>query len=291
LRSGNSHSPLADSFSSAVRWAHQHLPIDHITIGVVVFIFGFFGAQINAGMGWLAFGLGILLLTWRTRMPAGLRALIYFVALAPILYWFDRVSKLLFRHPAGDDATSTLELVFRFGFAAASVIGLLVVVRHRTQGRVRLSGGRNSAASQGGEKWSNIPSKRFRDLGGMHEEKRRIARIVENRLHPERSAIHGVVLQGILLYGPRGTGKTAIAEATAGEFRINYWYINPNQFVEQWIGTSEANIRDAFARAYRNRPILLFLDEIDSIGTQRQQLGKNDDRGGAASFTTRLSRN
>jgi SpoVK/Ycf46/Vps4 family AAA+-type ATPase len=92
----------------------------------------------------------------------------------------------------------------------------------------------------------------------------------------------GVVLQGILLYGPRGTGKTAIAEATAGEFRINYWYINPNPFVGGYIGDSEANIRGAFSRAYRNRPILLFLDEIDSIGTQRQQLGKNDDTGGAA---------
>ena len=91
---------------------------------------------------------------------------------------------------------------------------------------MRATVGQNSAVSQERERWSNIPSKTFRDLGGMHEEKRRIARIVENRLHPERSAKHGVIQNGILLYGPRGTGKTAIAEATAVEFRINYWLIS-----------------------------------------------------------------
>jgi transitional endoplasmic reticulum ATPase len=116
----------------------------------------------------------------------------------------------------------------------------------------------------------------------MHEEKRRIARIVENRLHPERSARHGVTQNGILLYGPRGTGKTAIAEATAGEFRINYLFISPNQLIERWIGSSEANIRSTFQQALEHRPVLLFIDEIDSIGTTRQQLGKNDDKGGGA---------
>src|SRR6202050_4640601 len=52
--------------------------------------------------------------------------------------------------------------------------------------------------------------------------------------------------------------------------------------MERWIGSSEANIREAFARAYAHRPVLFFLDEIDSIGTQRQQLGRNDDVGGGA---------
>ncbi|MBV9081866.1 MAG: AAA family ATPase, partial [Acidobacteriaceae bacterium] len=93
---------------------------------------------------------------------------------------------------------------------------------------------------------------------------------------------HGIVQNGILLYGPRGTGKTAIAEATAGEFRINYWYVGGSQFFGRYIGTSEANIRDGFYQAYCNRPVLLFIDEIDSIGTRRQQLGRGDDTGGAA---------
>ena len=116
----------------------------------------------------------------------------------------------------------------------------------------------------------------------MDEQKRRISAVVQNRLHPERFKQHGVVQNGILLYGPRGTGKTFLAEATAGEFGINYWYAKPTSLVERWIGSSEANIRETFARAYAHRPVLFFLDEIDSIGTQRQQLGRDDDRGGGA---------
>ena len=123
---------------------------------------------------------------------------------------------------------------------------------------------------------------RFRTSAACTNEKRRIAAVVNNRLHPEKFAKHGVVQNGILLYGPRGTGKSFIAQATAGEFRINFWHISPNTLIESWVGGSEANIREAFDRAHRNRPILIFIDEIDSIGTQRQELGRSDDTGGAA---------
>jgi len=265
------------SFSQATRTATPGF----LALSLLL-LFGVFGTPISVGMAWLAIGPGILLLTWNARWKAAilLRVLFYVFSLTMLdVVLFH--GKLLFP-PAEANAAPTVEPLFRYGFLTAAVIGLLVVLLHRPRGRVRATVGQNSAASQERERWSNIPSKTFRDLGGMHEEKRRIARIVENRLHPERSAKHGVIQNGILLYGPKGTGKTAIAEATAGEFRINYWYINPNQFVGGSIGDSEANIRDAFSRAFRNRPILLFLDEMDSIGTQRQQLGKNDDRGGAA---------
>ena len=110
----------------------------------------------------------------------------------------------------------------------------------------------------------------------------RISAVVQNRLYPERFKQHGVIQNGILLYGPRGTGKTFLAEATAGEFKINYWYAKPTSLIESRIGNSEANIRETFSRAYAHRPVLFFLDEIDSIGTQRQQLGRNDDVGGGA---------
>jgi transitional endoplasmic reticulum ATPase len=249
-----------------------------ITIGWSVVIFGFFEAQFRSpAAAWLAWCIGILLLTWHSRwMNAVLRGFICLMAVAIFdVRWFG-AGKLSPLFPFAG------EPLFVYGFRTAYVIGLFVVLLHRPRGRVRATVGQNSAASQERERWSNIPSKTFRDLGGMHEEKRRIARIVENRLHPERSAKHGVIQNGILLYGPRGTGKTAIAEATAGEFRINYWLISPNTLVEPWVGNSEANIRSTFQRALENRPIVLFIDELDSIGTQRQQLGKNDDKGGAA---------
>ena len=81
--------------------------------------------------------------------------------------------------------------MFRYGFAAAAVLGLVIVVRHRGSGRPRpifAGAGEHKMEAQ---------------VGGMDEEKRRIAAIVNNRLHPEKAAKHGVQ-NGILLYGPRG---------------------------------------------------------------------------------------
>ncbi|HLH32365.1 MAG TPA: AAA family ATPase [Terriglobia bacterium] len=287
MGSGNQSSEVANSLASTLKRLREHVPADHITIGILVFLFGFFGSQISMAMGMFAFGFGLLLFTWHMRMRGAFRALIYFVAVIPVLYWFDKAGVFLFppAHATGTHSqVSTAELLFRYGFAAAAVLGLVIVVRHRGSGRPRPifagTGSRSATAAQ--QTWSNIPKETFQDVGGMEGEKRRIAAIVNNRLHPEKAVKHGVVQNGILLYGPRGTGKTFIARATAGEFKINFWYINPNTFVGGPIGNSEANIREAFQRAFQNRPILLFIDEVDSIGTQRQQLGRDDDRGGAA---------
>src|ERR1035437_10353743 len=166
---------------------------------------------------------------------------------------------------------------------ALAVGGLIFVIRHRPRScRVEAAAGGSGNRQNSQPRWSNVPVRTFADVGGMDEQKRRISAVVQNRLHPERFKQHGVVQNGILLYEPRGTGKTFLAEATAGEFKINYWYAKPTSLIESRIGNSEANIRDTFARAYAHRPVLFFLDEIDSIGTQRQQLGRNDDRGGGA---------
>ncbi|MBV9084993.1 MAG: hypothetical protein JOZ62_20125, partial [Acidobacteriaceae bacterium] len=195
MRSGNAASNFVQCVASGLRRVRKCVPADHIAIGVLVVLFAFFGFRINVGMGWLAFGLGLLLLTWHTPMRAGLRALIYLMALCPILFWFDRIARFLFHpvHSSAGDVSSTPELLFRYGFAAAAVLGLLIVVRHRAQAGVGTSAGQQRGTSQREQsQWSHIPKTTFRDLGGMHEEKRRIARIVENRLHPERTAEHGI---------------------------------------------------------------------------------------------------
>lgn len=183
------------------------------------------------------------------------------------------------------DSASPLELVYGLVFAAAAIGGLIFVIRHRPQSAGIQAGGQTSRDRQATPpRWSNIPSRTFADVGGMEAEKRRISAVVLNRLHPERFKQAGVVQNGILLYGPRGTGKTFLAEATGGEFKINYWYAKPTGLYERCVGSTEANIRDAFARAYAHRPVLFFLDEIDSIGTQRQQLGRGGDTGGGRHY-------
>ncbi|MGH9353431.1 MAG: AAA family ATPase, partial [Terriglobia bacterium] len=111
-----------------------------------------------------------------------------------------------------------------------------------------------------------VPKFRFADVGGMEEAKQQIREVVESRLHPEKYAAYGVVRNGILLYGPRGSGKTFLAEATAGEFGLDFHYVSPTKFITMWLGESEASLRGAFARALENRPSLLFIDEIDALG-------------------------
>ena len=125
------------------------------------------------------------------------------------------------------------------------------------------------------------PSVTFADVGGMEEAKQQIREIVENRLHPGKLRKYGVVRNGILLHGPRGSGKTFLAEATAGEFKLDYFYVSSTQLLDMWIGSSADKIRQTFAAANMRRPVLVFIDEIDSLGGGRAVGIGPGDRGSA----------
>ena len=136
------------------------------------------------------------------------------------------------------------------------------------------------------------PALTFADVGGLEHAKKQIRELVQANLNAKKLGDYGVFRNGILLHGPRGTGKTFLAEATAGEFGLKYLYVSAASLVGRYVGTTEGNIEEAFARAKAERPVILFVDEIDAVGTKRQQLGDADDTGGAArmynSTTNRL---
>ncbi|MCC6367581.1 MAG: AAA family ATPase [Bryobacterales bacterium] len=150
----------------------------------------------------------------------------------------------------------------------------------------------------GGGRWASSgdqltkPALTFADVGGLEEAKKQIRDLVLANLNGKKFGQYGVFRNGILLHGPRGTGKTFLAEATAGEFGLKYLYVSAASLVGRYVGTTEGNIEEAFARAKAERPVILFVDEIDAVGTKRQQLGEADDTGGAArmynSTTNRL---
>jgi transitional endoplasmic reticulum ATPase len=122
---------------------------------------------------------------------------------------------------------------------------------------------------------------RFADVGGMEEAKQQIRELVESKLNPGKYRKYGMVRNGILLYGPQGSGKTFLAEATAGEFRLNYHYVSLPQVESMWHGETGANIRNEFRDASCRKPVLLFIDEIDSLGTGRQPMGGTGDPSGS----------
>jgi transitional endoplasmic reticulum ATPase len=115
------------------------------------------------------------------------------------------------------------------------------------------------------------PTLRFSDVGGLDAAKQQILQLARTRLHAQQFANRGIVQNGILLYGPQGTGKTLLAEATAGELGLKYVYVSGVALNGMWIGETENNIRRVFAEAARGRT-LLFLDEMDALGGARQTL-------------------
>ncbi|HRJ17451.1 MAG TPA: ATP-binding protein [Bryobacteraceae bacterium] len=122
-----------------------------------------------------------------------------------------------------------------------------------------------------------IPHVRFRDVGGSSQAKREIDVVAGNRF---RRGGHGVVRNGVLLYGPQGTGKNLLAEATAGEFRASFHHVRCPELVSMGIGSTAGEIRRVFDLAAQNRPVVLFLDEVDSVGSRKQPQGVGTDAGG-----------
>ena len=104
----------------------------------------------------------------------------------------------------------------------------------------------------------------------MDEAKEQIRQVVKAHLSPEKYQRYGITRNGILLYGPRGTGKTFLARATAGEFGLNFAYVSAPQLLNRWTGATSENIHAVFAQATARKPVLFFLDEIDALGAGRQ---------------------
>ena len=278
----------AESLVSRLENVVRRLSSERLTVAIILLVLGVFAFQLSPWLAWFTIGTGLVLLTWHAKIRGTYRGLLYFLALIPVLHWFNSINEFLFHEDAvsgmvlSRDSAPPLESVYGLAFAAAAIGGLIFVIRHRPNSpSVRAAAARSSRPLSAEPRWSNIPARTFADVGGLEREKQRISAIVNNRLHPERFKQHGVEQNGILLYGPRGTGKTFLAEAVAGEFRMNYWYVRPTSLMESLIGSSEANIRSTFAKAYAHRPVLFFVDEIDSIGSQRQELTRTNDPTGS----------
>jgi transitional endoplasmic reticulum ATPase len=107
----------------------------------------------------------------------------------------------------------------------------------------------------------------FASLGGLDEVKRLIDAVIEHaHLHDDIYEQVGLAPpRGILLVGPSGTGKTAIARALSGEKQIPLIAIDGPQLYSKWLGESEKALREVFKKARRAAPCLLFFDTIDAI--------------------------
>lgn len=120
----------------------------------------------------------------------------------------------------------------------------------------------------------SAPGARLADVGGMDEVKRRLElSFLAPLRNPELRARFGKSMRGgLMLWGPPGCGKTFIARALAGELGASFYEVGLSDVLDMWIGSSERNLHAVFDTARRNRPCVLFFDEIDAIGQKRTQL-------------------
>lgn len=113
----------------------------------------------------------------------------------------------------------------------------------------------------------------YEDIGGLKPQLQRIREMIELPLrYPEVFEQLGIdAPKGVLLYGPPGCGKTAIARAIAHETEANFYSISGPEIVHKFYGESEAQLRKIFTEAGRKGPSIIFLDEIDAIAPKREQ--------------------
>jgi len=124
------------------------------------------------------------------------------------------------------------------------------------------------------------PDVRYEDIGGMDVQKQEVREAVELPLtHHELYAQIGIdPPRGVLLYGPPGTGKTMMAKAVANATTATFISVVGSEFVQKYLGEGPRMVRDVFRLARENAPAIVFIDEIDAIGTKRYDSQTGADR-------------
>ena len=110
----------------------------------------------------------------------------------------------------------------------------------------------------------------FSDIAGNDAAKQDLEEVVDFLKHPKKyEALGAKIPKGVLLVGSPGTGKTMLARAVAGEANVPFFSISGSEFVEMFVGVGASRVRDLFAKAKKNAPAIIFIDEIDAVGRRR----------------------
>ncbi len=110
----------------------------------------------------------------------------------------------------------------------------------------------------------------FDDIAGNDSAKQDLQEVVDFLKHPKKyEALGAKIPRGVLLVGSPGTGKTLLARAVAGEANVPFFSISGSEFVEMFVGVGASRVRDLFAKAKKNAPAIVFIDEIDAVGRRR----------------------
>lgn len=177
----------------------------------------------------------------------------------------DKVTITNAPDPSGGSWLTTLAI----SILPVILIGALLFFMLRSaqgQGNQAMSFGKSRARLYGNEKDKVL----FENIAGSEEAKQDLQEIVEFLKYPKKFVNIGArIPKGVLLVGPPGTGKTMLARAVAGEANVPFFSISGSEFVEMFVGVGASRVRDLFAKAKKNAPCIIFVDEIDAVGRRR----------------------
>lgn len=143
---------------------------------------------------------------------------------------------------------------------------LLMFRQAQGQNNQALGFGKSKAKLYGSDKEKVL----FSDIAGNESAKQDLEEVVDFLKQPKKYAGLGAKIpKGVLLVGNPGTGKTMLARAVAGEANVPFFSISGSEFVEMFVGVGASRVRDLFAKAKKNSPSIIFIDEIDAVGRRR----------------------
>ncbi|ORY59874.1 proteasome p45/SUG [Neocallimastix californiae] len=124
-----------------------------------------------------------------------------------------------------------------------------------------------------------VPDSTYEMVGGLDKKIKEIKEVIELPVkHPELFDSLGIAQpKGVLLYGPPGTGKTLLARAVAHHTDCRFIRVSGSELVQKYIGEGSRMVRELFVMAREHAPSIIFMDEIDSIGSTRSEKGGGGD--------------
>ncbi|KAG2382053.1 hypothetical protein C9374_005845 [Naegleria lovaniensis] len=125
-------------------------------------------------------------------------------------------------------------------------------------------------------KVEKVPDATYEMVGGLDEQIKEIKEVIELPIkHPELFESLGIAQpKGVIMYGPPGTGKTLLARAVAHHTDCTFIRVSGSELVQKYIGEGSKMVRELFVMAREHAPSIIFMDEIDSIGSTRTEGGK-----------------
>ena len=122
------------------------------------------------------------------------------------------------------------------------------------------------------------PKVTLKDVAGLDEVKVELKELIEGFNNKEKFEKFKVKPpRGVLLEGDPGNGKTLISKAIAGEANASFYFTAGSEFTEKYVGIGPKRIRDLFAKARKNRPAIIMIDEIDAVGAKREEDNNKED--------------